>query len=58
MFEELDYYGNGAINYSEFLAATMDTQIFFNEAKLRSVFSMFDTDDSGTITETDMQNAF
>ena len=47
MFDELDYYGTGMINYTEFLAATIDYQNFFDDTKLRSVFSIFDTDQSG-----------
>ncbi len=38
MLEELDHVGNGKINYSEFLAATVEAKIFFTEAKIRSVF--------------------
>lgn len=58
MIDELDYYGNGEINYSEFLSATVDTKTFLNDAKLKSVFSMFDTDGSGEITEQNMFYAF
>lgn len=31
MIDELDYAGNGRINYSEFLAATIDTATFFDD---------------------------
>ena len=58
MMDELDSYGNGKINYSEFLAATVDVNTFLTEEKLKSVFCMFDTDNSGMITETNMQHAF
>lgn len=58
MMEELDSYGNGKINYSEFLAATVDVSTFLTEEKMMSVFAMFDTDGSGKITETNMTNAF
>lgn len=44
LVDELDAYGNGKINYTEFLAATIDVKTFFNDAKLKSVFAMFDTD--------------
>lgn len=39
MIDELDFVagGDGKINYSEFLAATLDVTIF-NESKLRAVF--------------------
>ena len=58
MMDELDSYGNGKINYSEFLAATVDASTFLTEQKMKSVFAMFDTDGSGKITETNMTNAF
>ena len=31
LIKELDYAGNGKINYSEFLAATIDTKEFFDD---------------------------
>ena len=38
------------INYSEFLAATIDMKTFLTEARLKIVFTQFDTDLSGKIT--------
>jgi calcium-dependent protein kinase len=58
MIENLDYAGNGKINYSEFLAATVDVMTFVNDQKLRSVFSMFDTSNKGSITAADLHFAF
>jgi Ca2+-binding EF-hand superfamily protein len=58
MIKELNNTGNGKINYSEFLSATLNVKTFLNEAKLRSVFSIFDTDSSGKISEENMHNAF
>ena len=58
MFKQLDYKGNNMINYTEFLAATLDTMTFFNESKLRSVFSMFDTQHTGAINAEEMKEAF
>lgn len=34
--------GSGDINYSEFLAATMDDQIYMREDYLKNAFQMFD----------------
>jgi calcium-dependent protein kinase len=56
--EEMDYDGNGKINYSEFLAATIDTKKFLTESKLKSVFSIFNTDGKGDISANDMMVAF
>ena len=56
--EEMDYDGNGKINYSEFLAATIDTKKFLTESKLKSVFSIFNTDGKDDISANDMMVAF
>ena len=60
MIEELDHEGgqHGEINYSEFLAATLNMKSFFKETKLRAVFSMFDTDGNGTIDGKNLKVAF
>ena len=50
IISEIDYAGNGLINYSEFLAATVSTKEFLTEAKLWALFKQFDTDDTNFIT--------
>ena len=47
----MDYDGNGKINYSEFLSATIDAKKFLNDQRLRAIFSQFDTDGTQEITE-------
>jgi len=49
VLEGADTNGSGDINYSEFLAATMDDQIYMREDYLRTAFKMFDKDGSGKI---------
>lgn len=51
MIAQMDYHNNKKINYSEFLAATIDIQSFLNDSRLRAIFNQFDTDSSGKITE-------
>ena len=51
MINEVDYHDNQLINYSEFLAATIDSQKFLTESRLRAIFNQFDTDSSGKITK-------
>jgi len=51
MIDQMDYHNNKKINYSEFLAATIDVQSFLSESRLKAVFNQFDTDSSGKITE-------
>ena len=41
--------GSGDINYTEFLAATMDEQIYMRDDYLKTAFQMFDKDGSGRI---------
>ena len=46
---------SGTINYTEFLAATMDAQIFMREENLRQAFMMFDKDGSGQIDASEIR---
>jgi Ca2+-binding EF-hand superfamily protein len=47
IIEEVDYFGNQKINYTEFLVATIDVKHFLDDGKLKALFSQFDTDNSG-----------
>ena len=40
---------SGQIDYTEFIAATLDAQVFMRNDYLRSAFDMFDKDKSGKI---------
>ena len=51
MIDQMDYHNNKKINYSEFLAATLDVRSFLTESRLKAVFKQFDTDSSDKITE-------
>ena len=51
MIDQMDYHNNKKINYSEFLAATIDVRNFLTDSRLRAIFNQFDTDSSGKITE-------
>ena len=39
MINQMDYHNNKKINYSEFLAATIDVQNFLTESRLKAVFN-------------------
>ena len=41
--------GSGEIDYTEFISATMDAQIYMRDDYLRTAFKMFDKDGSGSI---------
>lgn len=45
---------SGAIDYTEFLAATMDAQTYMRDDYLRTAFDMFDKDGSGKIDKSEL----
>jgi len=51
IISQMDYHGNKKINYSEFLAATIDIRDFLTDSRLNAAFHQFDTDSSGKITK-------
>ena len=51
IIDEVDYFGNGKINYTEFLVATLDVKMFMDDNKMQAIFNQFDTDGSGVITK-------
>ena len=58
IFERLDVAGDGVINYSEFLMATVDKHQAITENNLRFAFSHFDVDNTGVITHENMAECF
>jgi len=57
IINEVDYFGNQKINYSEFIVATINLDEFLNENKLLALFNQFDTDGSGIITTANIVTA-
>lgn len=49
MLKAADTDNSGEIDYTEFIAATIDTNIFLRDDYLKSAFQMFDKDGSGKI---------
>jgi len=45
---------SGSIDYTEFLAATLDAQIFMRDDYLRTAFEIFDKDRSGKIDKNEI----
>lgn len=45
---------SGSIEYTEFLAATMDAQVYLRDDYLRTAFTMFDKDGSGKIDKNEV----
>ena len=50
LFSSIDTDKSGVINYTEFLAATIDKKIYLNEEKMYEAFKAFDKDGSGKIS--------
>lgn len=57
IFSAIDTDGSGAIDYSEFLMATMNQQQLMSKEKLKQAFKMFDKDGSGTISREEIKEA-
>lgn len=57
IFDAIDTDGSGAIDYSEFLMATMNEQQLMSKEKLKQAFKMFDKDGSGTISKEEIKEA-
>ena len=58
IFKSIDFKKNGQINYSEFLAATVDKRMALTMQNLWFAFHHFDVDNSGYITEAGLQEVF
>lgn len=56
IISEIDYLGNGTINYTEFLAATLS--ITLSDEILGRLFKRFDVDDTGFIDKENLVAAF
>ena len=54
----MDYVGNGKINYSEFLAATLSAKNTLTDETLWRLFKTFDVDDTDYISRANLLEAF
>jgi len=54
MMDHLDTDGSGVLDYSEFIAATLDKRLFIQEDMCWRAFKTFDTDGGGTITKDEL----
>ena len=50
MFEKIDLDGNGTIDYTEFVMATMEEQNLITDQRLKQAFELFDADKSGALS--------
>ena len=58
IIQEIDYVGNGKINYTEFLAATLSFNETLTDEMLFRLFRRFDVDDTGYISQENLMDAF
>jgi calcium-dependent protein kinase len=52
-----DVKGDGRINYTEFIAATLDFRAALDDEAMRNAFQLFDIDNSGFITAEELKEA-
>merc|ERR1712097_131961 len=55
ILKSLDTDGSGCIEYSEFIAATMDRAAYTQETALWAAFRVFDLDNDGVITKDELK---
>jgi calcium-dependent protein kinase len=58
IIKQIDNDNNGKINYSEFIAATIDIKKYLTKARVEALFKSFDVDDTNEIDATNLKNAF
>jgi calcium-dependent protein kinase len=58
IMKEIDYFGNGEINYSEFLSATLEIQTVMTDEMMWRLFKNFDIDDTDYISLENLRNVF
>ena len=54
IFKSIDTDNSGVINYTEFIAASLDKRIYLKEEKLKDAFKLFDSDGSGKISKSEI----
>ena len=56
LFKSIDTDKSGVINYTEFLASTIDQKLYLKEEKLYAAFKTFDKDGSGKISTEEVKS--
>jgi calcium-dependent protein kinase len=57
IMQSLDTDNNGAINYNEFIAATLNSKVSHDVERISKAFEFFDLDNDGLIDENELKNA-
>lgn len=56
VLEQVDTDGSGVLDYTEFLAATIDEKVYSQESVVWAAFRKFDVDGSGSIDKSELMN--
>ena len=54
IFKSIDTDNSGNIEYTEFIAASLEKNLYLNEQKLKDAFKLFDSDKSGKISKNEI----
>jgi calcium-dependent protein kinase len=55
IFKQIDTDNSGSIEYTEFISACIDKNLYMNEEKLKEAFNLFDSDKSGKISRDEIE---
>ena len=55
IFKQIDTDSSGTIEYTEFISACIEKNIYLNEERLREAFNLFDSDKSGKISRSEIE---
>ena len=55
IFKSIDTDNSGNIEYTEFISASIEKNIYLNEEKLKDAFKLFDADNSGKISRAEIE---
>ena len=55
MFKSIDTDNSGNIEYTEFISASIEKNVYLNEEKLKEAFKLFDADGSGKISRAEIE---
>ena len=55
LFKSIDTDNSGNIEYTEFISACIDKNLYMNEEKLKEAFKLFDVDGSGKISRAEIE---
>ena len=55
IFKQIDTDNSGNIEYTEFISACIEKNVYLNEQKLKDAFNLFDSDKSGKISRNEIE---